>query len=203
MSSSSEAGRQAWKGHQTPLLQQTGDSGGLHCQLLQISRTNRSRPCVWHPHLFPDHKCGEEPPGLEKACELGQAPGLERSSQCLPTRDGRCQAHVLHGTLGLWLEQVWWRAQGLLHPAQERKEVGDSTGSATTKGQSCVFCLARPCSPSLPWGSWAGEVTTVPPQVHASVVPCWDCMDVPSTPVGKSYLQLEAHTSDVCWPGSG
>lgn len=53
--SSSEAGIE---GHQIPLLQQTGDSGGLHGQFLQLSRTCRSNPCAWHHRLFPDHMSG-------------------------------------------------------------------------------------------------------------------------------------------------
>lgn len=176
---SSEAGRH---GRDTePHSSSRQRTAGLHCQLLQLSRIHRSSPCVQHHHLFPDHTPGgAEPPALERACELGQAPGPERSSQRLRTRDGGCQAHVFHGALGLWLEQVWWRTQGLFHPAQERREARDSAGCATTEGQSCIFCLARPCSSSLPWGSWSVEITTVLPR----------SMPVGS-PVGAVWMHLQ------------
>lgn len=47
--------------------------------------------------------------------------------------------------------------------------MGDGGGWAITEGQSCIFCLARPCLPSLSLGSWSGKVTTVLPRS----VPAW------------------------------
>lgn len=64
-------------------------------------------------------------------------------------------------------------------PDHEGREVGDKAGCAwadtvcaITGGQSCIFCLVRPCTPRLPQGSVRGSHQNVP-KVCASEKPCW------------------------------
>ena len=85
-------------------------------------------------------------------------------------------------------------------PAQAGREVGYGNGCAITEGQSCLFCPARPHSPSLPQGSRSVEVTVALPRSewHGALPRAGGCACSPRGEAGwrapKSYLQLGART---------
>lgn len=63
---------------------------------------------------------------------------------------------------------------------------------AITGGQSCIFCLVRPCAPRLPQGSIKGSHQNAP-KVCTSKRPCWGGVDEVERQAGESQNPTCSH----------